>query len=79
MLMSLSHHIRDPKFVTSGDKCLLWEHTRDEPIKTFEWGSHSIHQVAYNPIESDLIGNFLSYYFAHLYIHIFCFFNKDYL
>ncbi|XP_063986211.1 DDB1- and CUL4-associated factor 13 [Diachasmimorpha longicaudata] len=55
IISSISHHRRKPEFVTCGEVCQLWEETRNEPIKTFKWGVDSLHHVAYNLVQSNLL------------------------
>ncbi|KAL2717438.1 DDB1- and CUL4-associated factor 13 [Vespula squamosa] len=54
-LIGISHHRKDPIFATCGDTCQLWEETRNEPIRTFKWGVDSLHDVKYNPVETNLL------------------------
>lgn len=42
--------------MTCGEVCQLWEHGRNEPIRTYEWGVDSLHNIAFNKIENNLLG-----------------------
>lgn len=68
--MGISHHRRDPIFATCGDTCQLWEETRNEPIRTFKWGVDSLHDVKYNPVETNLLGEVMTLYISKKYIWI---------
>lgn len=50
MITGISHHRTNPIFATCGEICQLWEETRSEPIKTFQWGVDSLHHVAFNQV-----------------------------
>jgi WD repeat and SOF domain-containing protein 1 len=43
-------------FATCGEVCQVWEEDRNAPIRTFEWGVDSLHDVNFNPIETHLLG-----------------------
>ncbi|XP_067010054.1 DDB1- and CUL4-associated factor 13 [Anabrus simplex] len=55
VLMGISHHQKKNIFATCGEMCQLWEETRNEPIKTFQWGTDSLTDVAFNAIETDVL------------------------
>lgn len=55
VVSGISHNRKDATFVTSGEICQLWDETRNEPIKTYKWGVDSLHDVAFNPIETNLM------------------------
>nr|CAD7569966.1 unnamed protein product [Timema californicum] len=55
VLMDISYHRKDPLFVTCGEQCQVWEETRNEPIRTFQWGTDSIHNATFNPVEAHLM------------------------
>lgn len=55
MVTGISHHRSKPIFATCGEICQLWEETRSEPIKTFQWGVDSLHHVAFNQVENNLL------------------------
>nr|CAG4643162.1 EOG090X04WU [Ilyocryptus agilis] len=56
MLTGVSHHRTKPFLATCGDVCSLWEHTRAQPIKTFQWGVDSLQSVKFNQVQENLIG-----------------------
>ena len=56
MLKGISHHKTKPFMVTCGEVCNLWEHSRAQPLKTFEWGVDTLHSVKFNPVEENLMG-----------------------
>jgi len=56
MLTGISHHRTKPYMATSGEVCCLWEHSRAQPLKTFEWGVDSLNSVKFNPVEENLLG-----------------------
>lgn len=55
VIMGVSHHQKEPMFATCGELCQVWEEDRNEPIRTFQWGVDSLHDVNFNPIESHLL------------------------
>jgi WD repeat and SOF domain-containing protein 1 len=55
VLTSISHHRRDPIFATCGEVCQLWEETRNEPLKSLQWGSDTMHHVQFNLVENNLL------------------------
>ena len=55
ILLGISHHVSQPKFATCGEVCNLWEESRNEPIQTYQWGVDSLHDVNFNPIETNLL------------------------
>ncbi|XP_044259546.1 DDB1- and CUL4-associated factor 13 [Tribolium madens] len=57
ILTGITHHISSHVFATCGEVCQIWEETRNEPVKTFEWGIDSLHDIAFNPIETNIIAS----------------------
>lgn len=57
VLTGITHHINDPIFATSGEVCQIWEESRNEPVRTFEWGVDSLHDIAFNPIETNILAS----------------------
>jgi WD repeat and SOF domain-containing protein 1 len=57
VLTGITHHIKDPLFATSGEICQIWEESRNEPVRTFEWGVDSLHDIAFNPVETNLLAS----------------------
>ncbi|XP_025161394.1 DDB1- and CUL4-associated factor 13 [Harpegnathos saltator] len=55
VLTGISHHRDKPIFATCGEKCHIWEQTRNEPVRTFEWGVDSLYDVKFNPVQSNLL------------------------
>lgn len=51
----ISHCVRGTKFATCGEVCQLWEQTRNEPIRTYQWGVDSLHDVRFNPVECNIL------------------------
>lgn len=56
VITGISHQNKEPKFATCGDVCQIWEENRTEPLKIMEWGVDSLQHVAFNPIETFLLG-----------------------
>nr|CAG4642467.1 EOG090X04WU [Evadne anonyx] len=56
MLTGITHHQNKPYMATCGEVCSLWEQSRAQPIKTFEWGVDSLNCVKFNPVEDYLLG-----------------------
>ncbi|CAH0714460.1 unnamed protein product, partial [Brenthis ino] len=57
VVSGISHHRSKPIFATCGEHCQLWENTRSEPIKVFKWGVDSLHHVAFNQVETNLLAS----------------------
>lgn len=57
MLTGISHHRHKPMYATCGDTCQLWEESRNEAIKVFQWGVDSLHHVAFNQVEQNLLAS----------------------
>lgn len=55
VLTGISHHRSDAVFATCGETCQIWEETRNEPIKSFEWGVDSLHDVEFNKVSTHLL------------------------
>lgn len=55
IITSVSHHRKNAVFATCGEVCQIWEETRNEPIQSFEWGVDSLHDVEFNPVETNLL------------------------
>ena len=56
MLTGISHHRSKPYMATCGEACYMWEHSRAQPIKTFQWGVDSLQSVKFNHVEENLLG-----------------------
>lgn len=46
-------------FATCGEVCQLWEESRNEPIRTLKWGVDSLHDVKFNQVQVNLLGNII--------------------
>ncbi|KAJ0175457.1 hypothetical protein K1T71_008616 [Dendrolimus kikuchii] len=57
VVSGVTHHRFKPIFATCGEHCQLWENTRNEPIKVFKWGVDSLHHVAFNQVEHNLLAS----------------------
>ncbi|XP_033225670.1 DDB1- and CUL4-associated factor 13 isoform X2 [Belonocnema kinseyi] len=55
ILTGITHHRTNNVFATCGEVCQLWDETRNKPIRTFKWGVDSLHDVKYNPIQTNLL------------------------
>lgn len=55
VLTGISHHRKDAGFATCGEVCQIWDESRSEPLKTFQWGVDSLHAISYNQIETNLL------------------------
>lgn len=56
VLLGITHHRTENKFATCGEVCQLWDETRNEPIRIFEWNVDSLHNIAFNQIETHVLG-----------------------
>lgn len=74
VLQSISYNQKGDIFATCGDVCHLWEESRSEPIRTLSWDTDSLHYVAFNPVETFLLGklSFIIIFFIVYYnrVHI---------
>lgn len=57
IVTGISHHVKKPIFATCGEICQLWEESRNEPIRTISWGVDSLHDIVFNPIESNILSS----------------------
>ncbi|EFX72618.1 hypothetical protein DAPPUDRAFT_308127 [Daphnia pulex] len=55
MLTGISPHRSKPILATCGEACNLWEHTRAQPIKTFQWGVDSLQSIKFNQVEENIL------------------------
>lgn len=55
IITSLTHQRGENRFVTCGEVCQLWEHGRNEPVRSYQWGVDSLHHVSFNQIETNLL------------------------
>ncbi|CEH15598.1 Sof1-like rRNA processing protein (contains WD40 repeats) [Ceraceosorus bombacis] len=64
-LNSLSHHARDPRFVSASSAIQLWDITRGNDsaeresgaLRTMEWGAESINCVRFNMAETEVLAS----------------------
>ncbi|XP_014260761.1 DDB1- and CUL4-associated factor 13 [Cimex lectularius] len=56
ILTGLSYNKKQRQFATCGDICQIWDESRNEPLRSFQWGVDSVHWIAYNPVERHLLG-----------------------
>ncbi|XP_060523698.1 DDB1- and CUL4-associated factor 13 [Cylas formicarius] len=54
VLSGISHHYSNKMYATCGDVVQLWEEGRNEPIRTYQWGVDSLHDICFNNIETDI-------------------------
>ncbi|XP_022091194.1 DDB1- and CUL4-associated factor 13-like isoform X1 [Acanthaster planci] len=57
VFQSIDHHWHDAKFATSGQQVDIWDEQRTEPLRSFTWGTDSIHSVKFNPVETYLLAS----------------------
>lgn len=55
--ISIDHHWKDNMFATCGQQVEIWDENRTDPIRSFTWGTDSIHSVKFNPIETHILGS----------------------
>ncbi|XP_043267800.1 DDB1- and CUL4-associated factor 13 [Venturia canescens] len=55
VITGISHHRSANLFATCGELCQMWEESRNEPIRTFKWGVDSLHDVKFNPVQTNLL------------------------
>ncbi|CAH1173637.1 unnamed protein product [Phaedon cochleariae] len=60
VLTSLAHHRTKPIFATAGEICQIWEESRNEPIRKIEWGVDSLHDIEFNPVETNILASCVS-------------------
>lgn len=60
--MGISHSRDNNIFATCGEFCQIWEETRSEPLKSLSWGADSMHHVAFNPVETNILSKLYSYF-----------------
>lgn len=53
VVTSISHNRKGHIFATAGEIVQLWEASRNEPIRTYEWGVDSLHDTAFNMVETN--------------------------
>ncbi|KAF7283838.1 DDB1- and CUL4-associated factor 13 [Rhynchophorus ferrugineus] len=53
VLTGISHHRQSNIFATCGEIVQLWEESRNEAIRSYEWGVDTLHDIAFNMIETN--------------------------
>jgi len=53
-IMSMDHHHQEPLLITCGERVELWEETRVEPLRSYNWGVDTVYSVKFNPIETHI-------------------------
>jgi len=51
-------------FATCGDAVQLWDITRSQPTSTLKWGVDSLHHIAFNQIDTNVLGS-IYFYLVH--------------
>ena len=54
LIMGMDHHFKKPMFMTCGETVDLWEETRVEPLKSYQWGVDTVYCVKFNPVQTDI-------------------------
>ncbi|XP_073993318.1 DDB1- and CUL4-associated factor 13 [Rhodnius prolixus] len=55
LLNGISYNNKSGQFATCGEICQLWEESRNEPIRSFQWGADSAYHIAFNLVEPHLL------------------------
>ncbi|KAI8118820.1 hypothetical protein FF38_11004 [Lucilia cuprina] len=55
MITGITHHRKEAKFATCGEYCSIWDENRNDPLKNLKWGVDTLHDVAFNPVETSLL------------------------
>ncbi|XP_030753083.1 DDB1- and CUL4-associated factor 13 [Sitophilus oryzae] len=55
VVTGISHHRKSNIFATSGEVVQVWEESRNEPIKSYEWGVDTLHDIAFNMVETNVL------------------------
>ncbi|XP_066259161.1 DDB1- and CUL4-associated factor 13 [Euwallacea similis] len=56
VITSITHHKKSAMFATAGEVLQVWEETRNEPLKSYQWGVDSLHDIAFNMVEPNVLG-----------------------
>ncbi|ENN72947.1 hypothetical protein YQE_10418, partial [Dendroctonus ponderosae] len=54
VITAISHHRQKAIFATAGEVVQLWEESRNEPLRTYQWGVDSLHDIAFNMVEANI-------------------------
>lgn len=57
MYISIDHHWREPKYATCGSQVDIWEESHADPLRSYTWGSDSIHSIKFNPVETYMLAS----------------------
>ncbi|XP_008546536.1 DDB1- and CUL4-associated factor 13 [Microplitis demolitor] len=55
IITGITHHRNKPLYATCGEVCQLWEETRNEPVKSFQWGVDGLLDVKFNLVQTNLL------------------------
>ena len=55
ILTGISHHRKETMFATCGEVCSIWDENRNDPLKTLKWGVDTLHDIAFNPVETSVL------------------------
>ena len=58
VFISMDHSLSENSFATCGHAVNIWDESRSEPIRTYNWGVDSITSIRYNPVENGLLGGY---------------------
>ncbi len=56
MLTGITYHRSEAKFATCGDMTQLWDAHSNHPIKEFQWGVDTVHEIKFNQVEPHILG-----------------------
>lgn len=54
---AVDHHRSKNIFTTASSVVDVWDHSRAEPIRTFDWGTETIHAVKFNQTEVSILAS----------------------
>jgi len=54
IILGMDNHKSKPLLITCGDKVDLWEESRTQPLRSYQWGVDSVNCIKFNPIEFDI-------------------------
>ncbi|XP_058810747.1 DDB1- and CUL4-associated factor 13 [Phymastichus coffea] len=57
IVTGITHHRLAPMFATCGEVCEIWDEATSAPIKTYKWGVDSLHDIKFNPVQSNLLAS----------------------
>ncbi|KXZ47814.1 hypothetical protein GPECTOR_32g426 [Gonium pectorale] len=53
----IDHHWDRQSFATASAGVDIWDHSRSEPVQTFNWGADTVTSVRFNPAEPDVFAS----------------------